>query len=95
MHNDASLVFVCVCGSTYLHVCVRVWLFVGLAAAPQKVGLRACYSSPSVWPPLAHKHKLAEGRLLWQKASLQTKPLNILSKSIKTSRDWLGLIVCA
>jgi len=44
-----------------------------------------------VWPPLAHKHKLAEGLLLWQKASLQTKPLNIPSKSIKASRDWLGI----
>lgn len=77
------------------HICMCVCVLVGLAAAPQKVGLRACYSSPSVWPPLAHKHKLAEGRLLWQKASLQTKPLNILSKSIKASRDWPGLIVCA
>lgn len=81
---------ICTCAC----VCVHARAHVGLAAALQKVGLRACYSSPSVWPPLAHKHKLAEGRLLWQKASAQTKPLNILSKSIKASRDWLGLIVC-
>lgn len=83
--------FVSVCKHIFACVCVLV----GLAAAPKKVGLRACYRSPSVWPPLAHKHKLAEGRLLWQKASLQTKPLNILSKSIKASRDWPELIVCA
>lgn len=77
------------------HIFACACVLVGLAAAPQKVGLRACYSSPCVWPPLAHKHKLAEGRLLWQKASLQTKPLNILSKSIKASWDWPRLIVCA
>lgn len=76
-----------------LRACVRGCVPVDLAEAPRKVGLRACNSRPSVWPPLAHKPKWVEGRPLWQKASQQTKPLNIPSKSIKASRDRPGLIV--
>lgn len=47
------------------HLIACAHVFLGLASAPLKVGLRGCYNSPTVWPPLAHKHKLAEGRLLW------------------------------
>lgn len=74
-----------------VHVC-NARAPVDLAAAPQKIGLRACNSRPSVWPPSADKPKWAEGRPLWQNAPQQTKPLNIPSKSIKASRDWPGLI---
>lgn len=88
--NEARLMLRCLPVCMHARACVPV----DLAAAPQKVGLRACYSRPSVWPPLAHKHKWAEGQPLWQKAPQQTKPLNILSKSIKASRDRPGLIVC-
>lgn len=40
-----------------LSTCGRERVPVDLASAPRKVGLRGCYSRPSVWPPLAPKHK--------------------------------------
>lgn len=49
--NEACLKLCC------LRTCVRGCVPVELAAAPQKVGLRACNSRPSVWPPLAHEPK--------------------------------------
>lgn len=61
-----------------------------------KVGARGRYSSPSVWPPPpGTQTQISRGTTCCGgKASAQTKPLNILSKSIKAPRDWRGLIVC-
>lgn len=54
----------CLFASRWAHIFACVHVLVGLASVPQKVGLRACYSSPTVWSLLARKHKLAEGQLL-------------------------------
>lgn len=102
--------FLCVHGGgqprIYTHACVR-FSFRERASARLtltscwqqffgKVGARGRYSSPSVWPPPpGTQTQISRGTTCCGgKASAQTKPLNILSKSIKAPRDWLGLIVC-
>lgn len=102
--------FLCVHGGgqprIYTRACVRVCVFLFASARLTltscwqqffgKVGARGRCSSPSVWPPPpGTQTQISRGTTCCGgKASAQTKPLNILSKSIKAPRDWLGLIVC-
>lgn len=87
---------------TRVRACAR-FLFASASRSPLvgssssvKVGARGRCSSPRVRPPPpGAQTQISRGTTCCGgKASAQTKPLNILSKSIKAPRDWLGLIVC-
>lgn len=60
--NGACLRLCCLRTCVRARARVRGCVPVDLAAAPQKVGLRAWNSRPSVWPPLERRPKRAGGR---------------------------------